>query len=62
MHEFSQLEDLGVYEAVDSKLLMKKQQRGALRAINLIKQKWDGMIMGQTVADGSVQLTSYDKS
>ena len=39
MQEFAQLEDLGVYEAVDSKLLTQKQQRGALRAINLNKTK-----------------------
>ena len=62
MQEFSQLEDLGVYEAVDSKLLTQKQRRGALRAINLIKQKRDGKLKGQTVANGSVQCTLYDKS
>jgi hypothetical protein len=55
MQEFAQLENLDVYEAVDSRLLTRKQRRAALRAINLMKQKRDGKLKGRTVADGSVQ-------
>ena len=39
IQEFAQLEDLDFYEALDSKPLMQIHQQGALRAINLIKQK-----------------------
>ena len=62
MQEFAQLESLDVYEAVDSRLLTIEQRRGALRAINLIKEKRDGKLKGRTVADGSVQRSLYDKS
>jgi hypothetical protein len=62
MKEFAQLEDLNVYEAVNARLLSKEQRRGALRAINLIKEKRTGQIKGRTVADGSVQRTLYDKA
>jgi hypothetical protein len=62
MKEFAQLEDLNVYEAVNARLLTKEQRRGALRAINLIKEKRTGQIKGRTVADGSVQRSLYDKA
>jgi hypothetical protein len=55
MQEFAQLENLDVYEAVNSRLLTRKQRRAAPRVINLIKQKRDGKLKGRTVADGSVQ-------
>ena len=61
MRELAQFEDLGVYEAVDSRLLTRAQRRCALRAINLIKKKRDGNLKGRTVADGSVQRSIYDK-
>ena len=61
MTEFAQLEELGVYEAVDAALLTKEQRRAALRAINLIKLKRDGKMKVRTVADGSVQRSLYDK-
>jgi Reverse transcriptase (RNA-dependent DNA polymerase) len=62
MKEFAQLEDLGVYEAVDATLLTQQERKAALRAINLIKEKRDGKLKGRTVADGSVQRSLYDKS
>ena len=39
MAEFSQLEELNVYEAVNARFLTRAQRRSALRAINLIKEK-----------------------
>ena len=62
MQEFAQLESLDVYEAVNAAKLTPAERKGALRAINLIKEKRDGNIKGRTVADGSVQRTLYDKS
>jgi hypothetical protein len=62
MKEFAQLEDLNVYEAVDSRLLNREQKKAALRAINLIKEKRSGQIKGRTVADGSVQRSLYNKT
>ena len=61
MQEFAQMENLDVYEAVDARLLTRQQRRAALRAINLIKRKRDGTLIGRTVADGSVQRALYDK-
>jgi hypothetical protein len=52
MNEFAQMEELSVYKSVDPKTLTSEQQRGALRAINLIKEKRDGNLKGRTVADG----------
>ena len=62
MAEFSQLEELDVYEAVNARFLTRAQQRAALRAINLIKEKRCGKIKGRTVADGRSQRSLYDKS
>jgi hypothetical protein len=62
MKEFTQLEDLNVYESIDATSLTNEQKKGALRAINLIKEKRDGRIKGRTVADGRPQRTLYDKS
>ncbi len=62
MTEFAQLEDLTVFEGLDPSTLMSEQQRTALRAINLIKEKRDGRIKGRTVADGRPQWSLYDKS
>jgi Reverse transcriptase (RNA-dependent DNA polymerase) len=62
MREFAQFENLGVYEAVDATKLTYAERKGALRAINLIKEKRDGEIKGRTVADGSGQRSLYDKS
>ena len=60
--EFSQLEDLNVYEPLDPNKLTRAQKKAALRAINLIKEKRCGRLKGRTVADGRPQRTMYDKS
>ena len=62
MAEFSQLEDLDVYEPLDPKHLSRVQKKAALRAINLIKEKRCGRLKGRTVADGRPQKGMYDKS
>ena len=62
MKEFAQLENLNVYQALDPTTLTPQQKRGALRAINLIKEKRDGQLKGRTVADGRPQRSLYDKS
>jgi hypothetical protein len=62
MKEFAQLEALDVYESVDPKSLTKEQRHNALRAINLIKEKRDGVLKGRTVADGRAQRLIYPKS
>jgi hypothetical protein len=62
MQEFAQFETIHVYEALDSRFLMAEQRKGALRVINLIKEKQNGTLRGRTVADGSVQRSLYDKS
>lgn len=62
MKEFAQLENLNVYELIDSASLSREQRMGALRAINLIKEKRDGQLKGRTVADGRPQRTLYEKS
>jgi hypothetical protein len=60
--EFSQLEALSVYQPVYAHSLTKEQRKGALRAINLIKEKRCGKLKGRTVADGRSQKNLYDKT
>ncbi len=60
MQEFAQFETLNAYKAVNLRLLTTEQQKGALRAINLSKEKRDGQLKGRTVTDGSVQHSLYD--
>ena len=62
MKEFAQLEKLDVYEAVDPTKLTKAEKLAALRALNLVKEKRDGVLKGRTVADGRPQRNMYDKS
>jgi Reverse transcriptase (RNA-dependent DNA polymerase) len=62
MKEFAQLQDLNVYEPVNARLLTPEQRKGALRAINLIKEKRNGILKGRTVADGRIQRPLYEKS
>lgn len=62
MQEFAQFETLHVCEAVNSKLHTAEQQKVALRVINLIKEKQNGILRGRTVADGSVERSLYEKS
>jgi hypothetical protein len=60
--EFSQMQDLTVYEPIDPTSLTREQKRMALRAINLVQQKRCGRFKGRTVADGRPQRNLYDKS
>jgi hypothetical protein len=62
MTKFVQLEELSVFEGINPEILMSKQRRTALRAINLIKEKRSGQLKGRTVADGRLQRSLYDKS
>jgi hypothetical protein len=62
MIEFAQLEELSVFEGIDPSTLTNEQQKTALRAINLIKEKRSRQLKGRTVADGRPQKSLYDKS
>jgi hypothetical protein len=62
MDEYIQLENLNVYQPINPSTLTRDQQKSALRAINLIKEKRDGKLKGRTVADGRPQRNLYDKS
>jgi hypothetical protein len=55
LKEFSQHQDLYVWEILDPNTLTYEQRKGALRALNLIKEKRNGNLKGRTVADGSKQ-------
>jgi hypothetical protein len=61
LKEFSQLDDKSVFAAVDAGTLATKQKKGALRAINLIKEKLDGALKGRSCADGRPQRALYTK-
>jgi hypothetical protein len=62
LKEFSQHQDLDVWEILDPTSLTYEQRKGALRAINLIKEKRNGDLKGRTVADGSKQKGLYPKA
>jgi hypothetical protein len=62
MTEFSQLENLDVYEPLDPTKLARKQKRAAIRALNMFKEKRDGTLKGRTCADGRSQRNLYVKS
>ena len=53
--EFSQLDDLDVFQPMYSKQLTKEQMAKALRSITVIKAKRCGRTKGRTVADGRPQ-------
>ena len=59
--EFAQLDYKGAYEPVQTTDLTESQRRGALRVINLIKEKRDGRLKGRSIADGRPQRASYTK-
>ena len=61
LEEFCQLDDKGVFEPKDAKILTGQQKRDALRAINLIKEKRCGKLKGRTCADGRSQRGLYTK-
>jgi hypothetical protein len=56
--EFTQLEDLSVYEPIDPATLTKAQRRAALRALNLIKEKRDGRLRPQRLLYNKAETTS----
>ena len=62
LKEFSQQKDLDVWEILDPLKLSYEEKMGALRALNLLKEKRNGDLKGRTVADGSKQKGMYPKS
>ena len=40
---------------VDASILTRQEKRKAMPAVNLTKEKWDGVIKGRMCADGSGQ-------
>ena len=59
--EYSQLDDLQVFDPVNARKLTLQQRKDALRAIDLIKLKRDDSVKGRTVADGSKQRKDFTK-
>jgi hypothetical protein len=59
--EFPQLHDLTIFKGRRVCELTRKQNRGALRAISVIKEKRCGKLKGRTVGDGRVQRELYTK-
>ena len=59
--EFTQLDYKGAYEPVHTMDLTESQQKGALRIINLIKEKRDRRLKRRSVADGWPQRVFYTK-
>ena len=53
--EYTQLEDMKLMESLNPESLTRSQKKGALRAINPIKEKWSGKLKGRTCADGRPQ-------
>jgi hypothetical protein len=62
LSEFTQHRDLDVWEILDPIKLTYEEKLGALRALNLLKEKRNGDLKGRTVADGSKQKNMYPKS
>ena len=59
--EFAQLHDKRVFKAIRASDLTQEQKRNALHAINLIKEKRNGVLKGRTVADGRKQRNWYSR-
>jgi len=49
--EFGQLDNKNVFKACDALTLTKEQKQQALRAVNLIKERWYGRLKGCTCTD-----------
>ena len=60
-NEFTQLDHMEVFEGVMAEELSYEQKKGALTAINLIKEKRDGTIKGRCVGNGRKQRGLYPK-
>ena len=59
--EFAQLHDKKVFEGLHPKALSADEKKDSLPSINLIKEKRDGKIKGQSVADGQKQHKMFSK-
>lgn len=59
--ELSLLDSKAVFSLKKADNLSGPQKKAALRAINLIKEKRDGALKGQSCADGSSQRSLYTK-
>ena len=59
--EFAQLHDKRVFKAIRASELTLEQKKNALHALNLIKEKRDGVLKGRTVADGRKQRKWYTR-
>jgi hypothetical protein len=59
--EFAQLHDKRVFKAIRASDLSFEQKKNALHAINIIKEKRNGVLKGRTVADGRKQRPWYNK-
>jgi len=55
LKEYTQLDDMNAVGSLDPDKLTPEQKRRALPAVNLIKEKLNGIIKGRTCADGSPQ-------
>ena len=53
--EYIQLEDMKLMKGLNPGSLTRSQKRGALRAINSIKEKRRGKLKGRACADGQPQ-------
>ncbi|MEL6660658.1 MAG: reverse transcriptase domain-containing protein, partial [Bacteroidota bacterium] len=62
LKEFKQLFDRDVFTILDGKTLSAEDKAAALRAVNLIKEKRDGVLKGRTCADGRPQRKLYTKA
>ena len=60
--EFAQLHDKQVFKSIKASDLTYEQKNNALHAINLIKDKRNGILKGRTVADGRIQRQWYSKN
>ena len=59
--EFAQLHDKRVFKAIRASDLTLEQKKNALHALNLIKEKRNGVLKGRTVADGKKQRKWYTR-
>ena len=59
--EYAQLNDQSVFKGLVAQSLTKEQKRQALRIIEIIKEKRDGMLKGRACADGRPQRKFVSK-
>ena len=61
LRNYAQLDGFKVFEPLNSASLSKKEKSRALRVINLLKEKRDGSLKGQTCVDGRLQRAYISK-